>query len=437
MGNNPCGYGFSNTGFNCVPILRVTKKIFFVPTFSAKTGNRNGIFMAANGVNLTTTSVTFNQPAFGANVSVTFGTTVGMQPGMILYIKGATGNSWVQVISITSGTVAVVQLIGQTPASSKEGTAIGAGAVTQNGLSATGTFVDAFFQCLLNHPDPSQRWYATPEIKDAMNKRAPSITQGFKDQTKVIVQQGLRTFTGMIPGKDCSPQLLGYFKSGWNQDMSILSVDAAGNLIGTESPDPTSGINVLYPTRIDSNSIDPLFNPGEDDTTQEITLTFDVLSSELDEQISMLSGYNPSTGIGDIDASVVWADYLGLLTTSVYISNVATSTTSIFNMQVIVPGGTANQSQTDKGLSLANFISPNSGAQGYVYDATAAADVAVSTVVENTDATGRGNGTYVVTLGATITAAHKVSVGLMRNGRDNTGIPGQAGQSPNYTFLSV
>jgi len=430
MAYNPCGYGFSNTGVNCVPILRVTKTIFFVPTFNAKTGTRNGIFLG----NFATTSSTFNQPAWGQNASVTFATTVGMVPGMVLYIKGATGNSWVQVVSITSGTVAIVQLIGQFPASSKEGTAIGAGAVTQNGGS---TFVDAFYQCFINHPDPSQRWYKTPEIKDAVNKRAPSIMQTFKDQAKVITQQGVRSFTGMIIGKNASPQLLGYLKSGWNQDMSIYSIDAPGNQIGTESPDPLSGLNVLYPTRIDSNSLDPIFNTGEDDTTQEITLNFDILSTELDEQISMLSAYNPGTGTGDIDPGVVFADYGGLLLTSVNVSNVATSTASTFSMQVVVPGGSANTIVTDKGLGVSNFISPNSGAQGYVYDATAAADVAVSNVVENTDGTGRGNGTYVVTLGATVTATHKISVGLQRAGRDNAAIPAQGGLSPNYTFLSV
>lgn len=422
-----CNYGFSDTGVPCTVVQKVAQKLF-MQQFWNNYGSQNGIRL--NGTVSTTTNATFVQPGYGFTVSVTFVSTAGFYQGMIFYGADSTGHTgWYEVTSITSSTVAVCLNIGITGTSAQ-----GVTVATAMAVSDAATLNNAFFTVMINHPDSSRRWFPTPLLKNATNKRGNSIMKTYDDQTESKVQQGVRKFNAIIPGKFASPQFLGASLSASNIDFGTYIMDKDQNLIG--QVDNPASIAWLYPVKVDSNSWDPIYNEGADKDEQEVMLNFNFDATAIDSYLNALAG--SLNGInGDIDPAANLYNIPGLLNVSAVISAIATSTASTFTLQLKTLGGSALTPVNDTGLVVSNFISPVTGLAGKVYDATAAADVAVSTCVERLSSTGRPTGIYDITLGATVTAAHKVSVGFARVNRDYSSIPAQAGTSPNYTFASV
>lgn len=423
-----CNYGFADTGIGCTVIQKVATRIFMVPYYNAA-GQKNGI--ALNGTVSAVTNGTFTQPGFGFSANVTFVSTSGFYQNMVFLLTDSNGvTCFYYVKSITSSTVAVcvnMSIVG----GAAQGTTIATTATVLNAF----TFTNNFFTNMINHPDPSQRWFPLPLMKNGSNKRANSILKQYDDQTETVVQQGARKLTAIIPGKLASTGLLGAILSGRQLDAGIYVLDKDGNLIGTV--DNPASITYLYSTKMDTNSLDPIYNPGDDKNEQEVMLSFNIDSTENDTYLNALAGSMNGLS-GDIDPGANLANIQAVINVSAVFSLIDTSTSSkTFTMRLKTMAGSALSAVNDTGLIVSNLISPVTGLSAKVYDATAAADVAVTSVTEILGATGRPTGVYTVILGATVTAADKLSVGVVRPNRDYSSIPAQAGTSPNYSFASV
>ena len=277
----------------------------------------------------------------------------------------------------------------------------------RNKIDTTVAFNQALLDAAVNNSDPSQRWYPSPFLKNASNMRGESLKESFDDSTSVITQQAPRKFSAKIIAEDASPQLLGILLTGRPVPMSIFVIDKNGNMhVSRSGPVSTDA----YPIRIDNNTIDPVFNPGEDKTVQKIDLGFDVHVSEQDANLQMISN-DEMNGADVINA-------VGLKDVSPIYSAIATSTSpKSLVVQFNTIAGTMKTPVTVKGLVAANFLG-NTNTASRAYDITAAADVTITSVTEGTDVNGKPSGIYTIVFSATITAADKVRFKLTLNGFD-------------------
>lgn len=422
-----CNYGFANTGAGCSVIQKVAQRYFLVPFYN-NAGTQNGIRL--NGTISTTTNATFTYPGFGFSVSITFTSTAGFYQNAVLFLTDSNGKTgYFYVKSITDSTHAVCVNMGIVGGAAEGITFATAATVTDNLV-----FNNNYFTNLINHPDTSQRWYPLPSVKNASNKRNTSIMKAYDDQTEAFVQQGVRKIAAIVPGKFASPTLLGAMLYGRQIDFGIMTLDKDQNLIG-QIDNPKSK-QWLYPVKIDSNSIDPIYNPGGDKDEQEIMIAMNVDSTAVDNYLDALAGSLNGTA-GDIDPGANLANIPALLDVTAIISAIATSSAGTFTVQLKTYFGSALTPVNDTGLVLANLISPVTGLPAKVYDQTAAADIAVTSITERTSSTGRPTGVYDVVLASDPTAGNKISIGIARVNRDYSSIPAQAGTAPNYTFASV
>ncbi len=179
-------------------------------------------------------------------------------------------------------------------------------------LSSAAPFNAAFFNGLTNQADGSKRWFPTPTLKNAINKRDPSIMKTYDDGTVALIQQGPRKFSALIDGLLGSPTLLGQLNSAKSIDCGFYGVDVDGNLYGSYGE--TGGVLQLNPIRIDINSFDPIYNPGEDKDIQGINLMFTVHKDEVDQNLGIIANANIASDIdirslnGLLDVSPVYAN---------------------------------------------------------------------------------------------------------------------------------
>lgn len=429
-----CNYGLSDTGLGCVVLQKVAQRMFMVPFYN-NFGSQNGIRL--NGTVSTTTNGTFTQPGYGFTVSVTFTSTAGFYQGMVFRLADSTSHTgWYSVTSITSTTVAVVTNIGIVDTSAQGVTVATAAAVTD-----VVPFNVNYYTNMINHPDPSQRWYPTPLFKNASNKRAASIMKSYDDQSESRVQLGIRKFSAIVAGKLASPQLLSFLNVASNVEFGVYIIDKDMNQVGQmDNIQNVGAAGWLYPLKVDANSLDPIYNPGDDKNEAELMLNFNFDTTVIDQNINGLAG-SLNNNNGDIDPGANLWNIPGMISVSSVISAIATSTAGTFTMQLKTLFGSALTVLNDTGLVLSNLISPVTGLSGKVYDATADADITVTSVTEVLSASnGRPTGVYNVLLGSDPAASNKISIGIARSNKDYSTIPGQGGvdaDSSPYTFASV
>lgn len=147
-----------------------------------------------------------------------------------------------------------------------------------------GPYNNAFFTALINQVDPSKRLIPSPLLRNAMNKRDASIVKTYDDNSSVVVQKGVRKFSAIIASEDgASPIILGKLLSQRKQKIGMFILDLDGNYIGA-----VNAPGFLSPIMIDNNSIDPIFNMGEDKDPTELAINFNISSSEIDANLAAL-----------------------------------------------------------------------------------------------------------------------------------------------------
>lgn len=265
---------------------------------------------------------------------------------------------------------------------------------TLNSIDTTQTLDKTYFDGFINNADLSKRWFPLPFMKNATNTRAESLKETFDDQSVNIIQQGVRKMVAKITEKDATPQLLGAIKMGRQIDMSVFLLDNDHSIVGKQGEEA----NKLYPIRLDSNSLDPLYNPSTDKTTQVIDLMFDFHISEMDEDIRMITinemDYDPTLLNGLLDITAIFTNPLHAGT---------------FTVQLNTMFGTMINPLTDKGLVKADFVLKN---------ITTNATITITTVTEKLDSiTGQPTGVYDFVFPAQ-TASDVVQLIPTKAGRD-------------------
>ncbi len=154
---------------------------------------------------------------------------------------------------------------------------------TRNEYAASTTFNEAFFTARVNDTDASKRWYPTGDIENIEDSRADAIIETFNSGKKAFIQQGSRTFKGVIVNG--MPELLDKLDNNGCSRFGALVVDKVGNLICNGN----SKEGYIRPIEIDKDSWYPRYVKPTDQNTGKIELNFDWAITEDDANLRILS----------------------------------------------------------------------------------------------------------------------------------------------------
>lgn len=235
----------------------------------------------------------------------------------------------------------------------------------RNSVLLSATLNQAYFDGKVNDSDASQRWFPLPELKNVEDVRGDNINESFEDQSSVFIQEGSRTFKGLMIGNSGtgagSPQLKGKIEAARCVEVGVFVIDKAGNLIGKISADGLS----LEPIEIDSQSLSAMLIKTTDSTIQKLTVMFSFAADERDEDLRMISC--------DEQGSANLLALRGLL-------NVCATYTDVdsdeFTAELTTEYGTPKNPGHDKGLVIGDFA---------LYNVTDSASVTILTLTESPD----------------------------------------------------
>lgn len=226
---------------------------------------------------------------------------------------------------------------------------------TKNYVDPDDTLDAAYITAKLNNSDGSQRWYPSPELKNIVNTRGDATYETFNDNSKIFVQQGVKSFEGLIV--KASTAYLSQLDGFRCTDISAWGVDKDGSLIGTLGTD-----GFIYPIQIDAQSWLPTYVEPTDTESAKIALRFDWDVEEEDENLRMISASAFGTNLLSIN---------GLLDVTGVVSSI-TSTT--FAVKLKTDFGSVNDPILAKGWVLADFA---------LYNVTDASSITITSVTEN------------------------------------------------------
>lgn len=155
---------------------------------------------------------------------------------------------------------------------------------TANKITVPATLNQAYFDALINNADRSLRWYPLPKFVNVEMAKAESTYETFNDGTKKLIQEGVRTFKGLLPA--IQPQYLSVLKSGNCTDMAAYIIDKSGTLVGYSNGEE----NVLYPFPLNANTMNAVYMWATDSTGSNIDFSFEFDVDMRDEYIAQISG---------------------------------------------------------------------------------------------------------------------------------------------------
>ena len=165
-------------------------------------------------------------------------------------------------------------------------------------LSAGGTILDQTdLDNLVRDINPKTRFYPTQNLKNITDVRADDINEEFEDTSSVFIQQGARSFEGMIIKGD--PILLGNLQSWRCQTTGVFFIDKSGNLIGDASVD-----GFLNPVLIQDDSFSAGLVLGTDTTKQKIMLKFIISQLFSDNNLGMIEGQSITAALKGVSGLV-------------------------------------------------------------------------------------------------------------------------------------
>ena len=266
----------------------------------------------------------------------------------------------------------------------------------KNFIDTTATLDSTFFDDLLNagrsgatNTDEKQRIYPIGAFKNVEDVRGDDVTESFNDNSTSFIQEGTRTFTGIIIDRP-SPTLLGKMKSWRCSQISAYIIDIDGNIYGNGSE---SG--KLFPIRLDSETWSPKFMKTADATVAKIQLDFTYAKDEADEDLKMILADETTPDVRDLNGLI---DVNAGAATSISTTGFATELTFDY--------GSAVSSQLFKGAVLADFD---------LYNETTTSSIVITSVTENPD------GTYTFVIPAQ-TSADVLTLNLQKDGFEMTAL---------------
>ena len=160
----------------------------------------------------------------------------------------------------------------------------------------TGTQVE--WDARTENVDRSKRYYPLPEFKNVEDVKGDTIFESFNDTSNLFVQEGTRTYTGILPNE--TPNLLGNLKNAKCTKFGLFIVDDGGNLIGNISDDGLS----LEPIPVDQNTWNPILIKTTDTTVQKIQLSFEFSRFAKDEDLRVIKSSDSAINLLDLDGLI-------------------------------------------------------------------------------------------------------------------------------------
>lgn len=243
---------------------------------------------------------------------------------------------------------------------------------TYNSIDLTATIDATYINAKINHADASKRWYPiSGEIKNVAKTKSESTKQTYDDGSIFPIQAGVYSFTGIFPNGN--QVFAGILNASRCTQFGIFEVDASGSLRGYTKNE----VDILYPTPVNNNTWEPIWNDVSDTVLENTVLNFQFDSNMQAEYLQILSSAD-ITGISMLSVN-------GLV--DVLSTNVSCSTT------VLVVKLRTKYNTPAKGLVYTDFA---------VYNVTDSAAKAVSASVESP------SGTYTITFSGTGNTAGEV-----------------------------
>ncbi len=231
-------------------------------------------------------------------------------------------------------------------------------------IDTTATLDATFFDDLLNagrsgatNTDAKDRIYPIGPFKNVEDVRGDDITESFNDGDIAFIQEGTRTFTGIIIDRP-SPTLLGKMKSWRCSQISAYIIDIDGNIYGNGAE-----ADKLYPFRLNSESWSPKFMKTADSTVAKLQVDFSFSKDEADEDIKMILADETTPDVRDLE---------GLIDVNAGAASSITTTT--FTTALTYDYGTAVTAQDFKGAVAADFD---------LYNETTTSTIAITSVTES------------------------------------------------------
>lgn len=246
-----------------------------------------------------------------------------------------------------------------------------------NGILKTQTLDKAYFDSMVNHADPTKRWYPTPQFKNVVDTRADAKFWEADDQSVEFVSEAARKFMAIITQKSgtgaTAPQMKKQIDSArCSQGLSVFKFSEGRQILVKDSAD---GLSVL-PIEIDAQSVYAGFVKSTKDQNQHLVLSYNYATSESDGDLksiecSEIDGYDILTMRALLNACYV----------------LKSQTVSTLKIQIVTGFGSAKNPNTVDGLVAADFKSSDSGTASRIYNQTDDADVTITSVTESPDGT--------------------------------------------------
>ena len=255
------------------------------------------------------------------------------------------------------------------------------------------TYIDA----MINHADPSKRWFVMPEVKNVTWTQSDPNTEDI-DGIAYIVSDGNITGSFDFVSKNASDKFYGILESFKCGTFGMIPVTTGGELVGIE------GVDQLYPQPLEQGTMSLTKAINSKTTVNRITVNF---------------MYQEDFPVGDINyigASSIEAGALDSINglQDIVLEEMAGSTGDDLKFSAKLVYGAFSNKLPVEGL-LVTEMSIDSGATfSQVFNETTGLPVAVTTLVEST--IDGEEGEYVATVGATITSAQVVRVDFFKTG---------------------
>lgn len=173
----------------------------------------------------------------------------------------------------------------------------------KNKIECTDTIDQAYIDARLNEVDPLKRWYPITGLKLVDRPKSDPITRDLGDGSTEFVRDGVRSFTGEIPGG--TAKFLSKLIGARCQSVSFYEVDICENLIGNGRSS-----DALFPFKLADQSLNAFLILANNDQNQSISLNFQYDINEVDHlrafitDRSITGSLNPEDVKGLIDVNV-------------------------------------------------------------------------------------------------------------------------------------
>jgi len=231
-----------------------------------------------------------------------------------------------------------------------------------NEIDTTVTLNAAYFAARVNDLDASKRWYPLPEVKNVVNERGDSLMETFGDQTKVFIEQGVRSVAAFIIASDAPPQMIRKIRSMRGIGISIFGVDKENNIIGKVGSTATT----FAPIELESDTIDAILQMSQDGAIQKIKLSFDININEDDANLRMIKASEMSYNVSGLR---------GLIDVTSVITGITTTT---FTAKLVTDGGSVITPVLVKNLIDTDFVSSDDAVTAKLFNETDNANIDIT-----------------------------------------------------------